>query len=208
MAPEDATTLGSQLLAGGAYERAFPYLVRGLQGRPSVFGWCRLGKLCRDAGRIDDAVRCYDEALVLAPGDRYAVIGRAAALAESAGSSLAQLVEAIGQLAQLLDSGDRAPVAWTAYAVMRAVCRRYPHPLLRQRADALKAIARALDQRSDSDRRQELERRLDAILRVQELLGDQAGGPQTAAVAARRTVKLEASRGPRLLTAGTDTAVS
>lgn len=182
LAPDDSTALGSQLLDGGAVQQAFPYLVRGLQGRPNAFGWCRLGKLCREAGRPRDAVRCYDEALLLEPGGRYAVIGRAAALADDVDAALEELVNALDELAQLLRlDGERSPTAWTAYSVMRAIVRRCPHPLLVERAAALKSIARELDNRGESGRQQSLKRRLDAVLRVHELLGETAAPGMTVA---------------------------
>lgn len=203
LAPDDATALGSQLLAGGANDLAFPYLVRGLQARPSAFGWCRLGKLCREAGHLHDAVRCYDEALLLAPRDRYAIVGRAGALAESDDASLDQLVGALEHLAELLrDGGERTPVAWTAYGIMRAISRRWSHPLIAKHAEALKSIAYALDRRSGHGRQRELERQLDATLRVRELLGEPFSGSHPAAPEGPRAFGAESSVTPRLLPAG------
>lgn len=174
MGPADATTLGSQLLAAGAYEQALPYLMRGMHGPPSAFKWCRLGKLCRAAGRPDDAVRCYDEALLMEPGERHALVGRSAALADSPNATLTDLLDALSQLSILLTRpGARAPVAWTAYALLRAVCRRHPHPLLIDQASALKELARSIDGRTAEDRQRDLERSLNALLRVREFLGDQ-----------------------------------
>jgi tetratricopeptide (TPR) repeat protein len=171
LAPQDATDLGSQLLAGGAFAEAFPYLLLGVQGRPSAFAWCRLGKLCRDAGQPEHAVRAYDEALALEPGNRFALVGRAAALAECFDASVPALVDAFTSLVELLRAGgDRSPVAWTAYSLMRAVCRQRPEPALLRCAEVLKSIAQELDGRSGPARQHDLERRLDAVLRVQELL--------------------------------------
>jgi tetratricopeptide (TPR) repeat protein len=202
LAPQAATTLGSQLLSGGAYEQALPYLVRGIKGRPSAFAWCRLGKLCRDAGHPEDAVRCYDEALLLAPGDRYACIGRAAALADVPDAPLDVVLDALTEVLGLLaGTDDPTPAAWTAYGLMRSVSARFPHPAIRERTEALKRLARTLDRRSQRDRRCEIERELDAALRIRELLG--AAVAQSAVDSRASEPALEPGKAPRMLGSGT-----
>lgn len=132
LSPPGATALGSQLLAGGADDRALPYLLRGLAETPTAFGWCRVGKVCRRLGRADDAVRCYDRALQLEPNSRHAVVARAAALGESDTAPLPRLVTTLGELYRMLGSEDPRPIAWTAYSLMRGIARRWAHPSVRR----------------------------------------------------------------------------
>lgn len=172
LAPADATAVGSRLLELGVPKRAWPYLLRGARARPSSFGWCRLGKLCRDEGFCDYATRCYDEALRLEPGNHYAIIGRAAALAESS-ESLTDLVHAFEQLARLTGKPS-VKIAWTAYVVMRAISRITDHPAIHTHTRALRQCAEQLDQRSNDQRRAELDAHLDRIVHAQILPEDSA----------------------------------
>ena len=102
LTPADAASLGSELLAAGAPDHAFSYLVRGLE-RPTAFAWCRLGKLCRTNGYPLYATRCYDEALLLEPGNRFAIVARAAALADDPDATIQALVVLPGEVVSAAD---------------------------------------------------------------------------------------------------------
>src|SRR4051812_2877854 len=67
-----ATQLGSELLAGGDWTRALPYLLSGVRAEQTAFGWCRLGKALREWQQWEYAVRSYDEALLLEPDNSWA----------------------------------------------------------------------------------------------------------------------------------------
>lgn len=174
LSADAATQLGSELLAGGAFDQALPYLAGGLRSKPNAFGWCRLGKLCRDQGHPEWAVQCYDEALVLEPGSPFAILGRAGALTDCFDASLHALIACFEEVMDLLRRGDStSPAAWTAYSVMKAIARRISHPQVAQCVRDLRGLAESLDSRTSAMRQESLERELDRVLRVKELLGDE-----------------------------------
>jgi hypothetical protein len=164
LAPRDALTLASELLERRAFRDALPYLVHAQRERPTVFGWCRVGKLCHELGRERDAVHAYSLALSLEPDNRYAVVGRAAALAVCGDVSLEELVDALGELAPLVRTGDPVPVLWTAVGVLRTAAVVSPHPAVSQAASELRALARQLDNRPSEERRAALQDQLESAL--------------------------------------------
>jgi tetratricopeptide (TPR) repeat protein len=168
--PRDATSLGSQLLQGGAFHEAAPYLLAGLQQRPTAFGWCRLGRLCVEIGRAEDAVRCFDEALALEPGNSFAGLDRASALADCSTATLAELVQTYEGLLDWIGPAPAKRVAWAAYNLMQAIVRRRPNAELQAHARLLRDLARHLSQ-PGTRAAETAERRLEAVLRVRELLG-------------------------------------
>lgn len=188
LSPDAATSLGSQLLQGGQPELAFTYLARGVRGRPTAFAWCRLGKLMLDVDESLAAVQCYDEALALDPLDPFALVGSARALARWPESSISELVAALDRMSGLIGSSTPLSlVVSVACDLLAAVARQFPHPMLLHRLRDLRQLAREVRSASP-DRRHEMERRLDAALRVQELIDEARPHPQLRAVGSQPQV--------------------
>lgn len=165
LAPADALALGSELLDARAFRQALPYLIYAQRTRPTIFGWCRVAKVSRELGRHRQAELFYDQALAMEPDNRYALVGRAAALAECDDASLEELVSAAAPLPALVRTGKPGPVVYAAANLLRAANLLAPHPALAAAAAELRHLARELDDRAPEERRAEVQERLLSALR-------------------------------------------
>lgn len=171
MAPRDALVVGSALVDAGQLSRAVPYLVYAQQTAPTAFGWQRLAKLCREAGLDTHAADLYNRVLALEPDNRYALVGRAAALART-NVSVSELVAAALPLADVARAGDPVPALRTLASVFRTLSLHHPHPAILREARTLSALARRLDDGAAKSPPSELVERLEHVFALFERTSD------------------------------------
>jgi tetratricopeptide (TPR) repeat protein len=163
LSPVEATRLGWRLLDVGDAARAIPYLIVGLHGRETAFAWTQLGKALRDRGWPQHAIECYERALRLEPGNRFALCGRAMARTEWS-SSTEDLVSAFYELSPLASDDNPLPVLRTISRVLTELSRRFPNPAMTANARSFRLWVDGLDSRSSMERQQAIQERLQGAL--------------------------------------------
>jgi tetratricopeptide (TPR) repeat protein len=143
LSPENAMTLASELIAADVLEPAIPYLIRALRAKPTAFGLCRLARLCQRRGDVRDGARYYGLALELEPGNAWALIGRASALAECLDATFTELLAAAEPLPPLTYGQHGRRAMFALADVLTALERLRGQPALHEAAQAIRAMARA-----------------------------------------------------------------
>ncbi len=154
---EAARDLGLSLLDAQATAEAIPYLERAVALRPTSYVLVRLAAALRDLGRLDEALRRYEEALSLegqGQPNTTARTGLAAVLCDMGDAQ--DLLNARELIQTVLDvEPENSGAHWVAHKIYDKAARRTGHPYFEADARYHKERAKELDDRSPDQRRSE-----------------------------------------------------